>query len=87
MRRWFQIITNKNMKTNNLSFLIDGMHCKSCIKIIEATLSEIPGVKVTDSDFKKKTVEVTYNNDITRPEFLINAIKEIGYKAEIIINK
>lgn len=72
------------MKTNNLSLLINDMHCKSCIKIIEVTLSEVPGVKITGSDFKKKTVSVSYNTDTTTPEILINTIKEIGYKAEIV---
>jgi Cu+-exporting ATPase len=72
------------MKTNNLSFLLNGMHCKSCIKLVEATLSEIPGVKVTDSNFNNKTVGISYNPNITTPEILINSIKEIGYKAEII---
>lgn len=72
------------MKINNLSFIVNDMHCKSCIKIIEVTLSEIPGVKITDSDFKKKTVSITYNTDTTTPEILINTIKEIGYKAEIV---
>lgn len=68
----------------NITLSIPEMHCKSCIKLVEATLSEIPTVKVTKADFDEKIVKASYDPLRTKIEQILINIKEIGYTAEII---
>lgn len=71
-------------KIQNITLSIPEMHCKSCIKLVEATLNEIPTVKVTKADFDKKIVKASFDPIRTKIEQILINIKEIGYTAEII---
>ncbi len=70
-------------KTQNVTLSIPGMHCKSCVKLVEASLNELPTVKVNQADFDKRMVEVSFDPNVTKIERILINIKEIGYTAEI----
>ena len=62
----------------------EGMHCKSCEKIIDMEIMEIFGVKSSKFDFEKQTGEVTFDDSIVRNEEIISAIEKAGYKGTLI---
>jgi copper chaperone CopZ len=63
-----------------LNFSIEGMHCKSCAKIIEGTFEE-EGINA-DVDFGKCQADVTYNNEEERLKILkiLSLLRKRGYK-------
>ncbi len=70
-------MTQKQQESCQLT--IEGMHCASCIKSIEAALHEVPGVTNASVNFADKRAII-----IGRAEekALINAVKSAGYQAE-----
>ena len=45
------------------SFLVQSMHCSSCIWVLENLQKLNPGVKSSLVDFPQKTVRITYSKD------------------------
>lgn len=62
-------------------FLIDGMHCAGCVRRIEKTLLEIEGVALASVNLADHTAFVQSNTD---PNLLIQAVKKMGFNAEIL---
>jgi copper chaperone CopZ len=64
---------------NTLKLTIAGMSCNHCVNVVKASLSALPGVKVTQVSVGQATVE--YDG---RPETLatiVQAVDEAGYQA------
>lgn len=63
-----------------LSFNVEGMHCKSCVMLVEDSLEDL-GVKNIKIDLDEKNqkavVECSYDGDKMD---VINAIKKEGHK-------
>ena len=57
------------------------MHCSSCPKLIQITLSEISGVISATASLDTKQATVDYDSDLVSSDQLIKAIAEIGYTA------
>ncbi len=68
-----------------IKLYIEGMHCKSCEKIIEMELTEISGVKSVKIDSVAKTGEATVEENVAENE-IIAAITKAGYKGTVIGN-
>ena len=62
------------------SFPIVGMHCASCAKLIERSLSKVPGVSNASVNYGSESAMVEMKNDV-EDKVLENAVKEAGYKA------
>src|SRR3990167_8018770 len=60
-------------------FLIQGMHCVSCVLTIEHALKKVPGVKTASVSLMSEKATVEYEEPAT-PEVLKNAVAENGYK-------
>jgi len=60
---------------------VKGIHCKSCVMLIEDSLSEI-GVKITDSNPDKKIIQIVYDGDPKTMIEIKNRIKEEGYEVK-----
>lgn len=58
------------------------VQCESCKKRIENYMSREEGVSKVISDYKRKTVKITYLADRTNVENLKTAIANIGYDAD-----
>lgn len=58
------------------------VQCESCKKRIENFITREEGVNKVVSDYKKKTVKVTYITDRTNVENLKTAIANLGYDAD-----
>lgn len=65
---------------------IEGLHCSSCEKSINANLKKVNGVTNVTWDKKKNIVEVTYAKGSTTPAALVTAITSAGdeFKASIV---
>ena len=59
---------------------VKGMHCKSCVMLVEEAVEEIKGVENVKANFEANTVEVTYDGTNTTLEEIKQAIKDEGYK-------
>ena len=65
-----------------LTLKIEGMHCASCVAIVEKGLNKLNGVDACRVNLAIHSATVEHNNDITS-EKIISEIVELGYKATI----
>lgn len=63
------------------TFSIKGMHCASCVAIIERSLKETPGVKDATVNLATAKVTVSYDSERVTDEKLSSAISDVGYQA------
>src|SRR5258706_889919 len=64
------------------TFDVKGMHCASCVNVIERTLKKVNGVTGATVNLSTNKATVTYSED-TSEHALASAIKEKGYKLMI----
>ena len=69
------------MNQKSIVLNIPDMHCSSCPKLIQITLSEISGVISATASLDTKQATVDYDSDLVSSDQLIKAIAEIGYTA------
>ncbi len=65
-------------------YKITNMSCASCATKIENETKKITGVKDCSVNFATEKLTVTYNEQITSNQDIINSIKAIGYSLEEI---
>ena len=58
---------------------IKGMHCASCVNLIETTLKEAKGVHDISVNFGTETAKVTFDDAETDPHELSSLIEPLGY--------
>src|SRR3989344_1884678 len=68
---------NKIKKT----FSIKGMHCASCVLVIEKSLKNIEGVLEANVNLVTEKATVAYDSDKATDDKLISAVTNAGYKA------
>ncbi len=69
------------MKNKTETIGVKGMHCKSCVSLIERKLSRLKGVEKAKADLVSETVKVSYDpNSISLGE-IKGEIEELGYGA------
>lgn len=67
------------------TYPIKGMHCASCVKLIERAVSKVPGVNRANVNLATEQLTVAFNKDTCSPEKIASAVDGAGYKA--IINE
>lgn len=60
---------------------IKGMHCASCVLVIEKSLKNIDGVSEANVNLVTEKATVEYDPDKTTDDKLISAVANAGYKA------
>jgi copper chaperone CopZ len=63
---------------------VDGMHCGSCVALIEETLTEQSGVTLASVDLDSARAVVEYDPTLVGPDQLRAAIAEAGYTAALV---
>lgn len=58
---------------------IDGMSCAHCVKAVNDSLSEVPGVQGVNVSLENATAEVTYDEVATDMEAMQTAVIDAGY--------
>ncbi len=66
-----------------VNLFIPGIHCSSCIWILENLKKLHPGVTNSQVDFPKKTVRITYNRELVSLKELVILLARIGYEPYI----
>ena len=63
---------------------VTGMHCESCVKLIEKTLGKAEGIDSAVVNFAAGKASVTYDPSLTDPSRLVREIEKRGYGARLI---
>ena len=67
------------MKEIKKTFDVKGMHCASCVRVIERTLGKVEGVHEANVNLATNKATVSYNNNVS--EHSLNAaVKKAGYE-------
>ena len=62
---------------------VQGMTCAACQASVQRALQRQPGVLDAAVNLMMKSAAVTYDPAVTRPEALVEAIRDTGYEAEL----
>jgi len=71
------------VKNERVLIAIDGMHCTSCADGIKAMLKRTRGVISAEVNFERREADVEYDPSSTSPEKIVEAITNMGYKANV----
>ncbi len=63
---------------------IEGMHCSSCVKLIENQLKDSEGIKSINVNLASEKAKVIFDENKINLEAIIKEINKIGYKASLI---
>lgn len=62
----------------NKQFTVNGMKCEHCKASVENALKSVAGVEMAEVNLAAKTVQVSYDENIAKPEQLKNAVDAAG---------
>lgn len=71
------------MNQNKKTFSIKGMHCASCVAILEGALKKLDGVAQATVNLATEKATVTYDPAKVTDEKLSSAVSNVGYQALI----
>ena len=63
------------------TFSIKGMHCASCVRVLERSFKKIDGVSDAVVNLATEKATVSFNPEKVSDEILSSAVASIGYKA------
>src|SRR3989344_1086839 len=61
------------------TFNVKGMHCASCVRVIERTLQKVEGVQAASVNLATNKATVNYNEH-TSVHDMASAVKKVGYE-------
>ena len=64
---------------SEISLLVDGIRCASCVWLLEKVLKERPGVADIRVNYGSHRARIIYDHDTTGPQELLGAISRLGY--------
>jgi P-type Cu+ transporter len=62
------------------TYPIKGMHCASCVRVIEKSLTRTPGIKNAVVNLATEKATVTYDQEECTEENITSAVEKVGYK-------
>jgi Cu+-exporting ATPase len=65
------------------TFAIKGMHCASCVNLLERSLKKVEGVSQATVNLATEKATVSYNPELVNDEHLSSAVANVGYQALI----
>ena len=71
------------MAEKSASIKTSGMHCNSCVMLIEMNVADLEGVESVHTDLASGSTEVTYDEDKVRLDDIVAEIRKAGYDAEV----
>jgi len=63
------------------TYPIKGMHCASCVRLIERAVGKVPGVGSANVNLATEKLTVSFNKDECSPEKIASAVEGAGYRA------
>jgi Cu+-exporting ATPase len=67
--------------TETKTYQIKGMHCASCIRVIEGSIKKLPGVTEALVSLVTEKATVIFDPSEVKEEQIISAVSKVGYKA------
>ncbi|XP_061164353.1 copper-transporting ATPase 1-like [Saccostrea echinata] len=77
------VLENEGFGQGVVELLITGMTCSSCVHMIESSILKKPGVLTASVALSTCKGKFTYKPEVTGPRAIIEAIKSLGYEAEL----
>ena len=77
----------KTAATVTSLFKVEGMTCGGCEAGVRMKVKKLAGVEKVEASYETKRARVSYDPKIVTPQRIIEAIKDLGYSAEIITDK
>lgn len=68
------------MTNQKKTFSVRGMHCASCVVLIEQSLRKVPGVSEANVNLATNKATVTYDTDRASEQDLQDAVSRTGYE-------
>ncbi len=68
-------------------FKVEGMTCGGCEAGVRMKVKKLAGVEKVEASYEAKHARVSYDPRLVTPQRIIEAIKELGYSAELIPDK
>lgn len=65
----------------NLNLLVEGMHCPSCVAIIEGALKKQPGITQARLNLSTKRLKVEWKGEKKLGDKWVQTISDMGYRA------
>lgn len=65
------------------TFPVKGMHCASCVRVIEKSLTQMDGVSGASVNLATEKASVSYDPNKITDQDLASAVANVGYKAEL----
>ncbi|XP_030757247.1 copper-transporting ATPase 1 isoform X4 [Sitophilus oryzae] len=78
-----QVLVQTGAGTTEIDLEISNMVCASCVRKVEETASEIPGVVSAQVSITTKRGKFTYDPEVTGPRTIIDAINNTGFEARL----
>ena len=76
-----RFITDESDGTHGLNLLVEGMHCPSCVAIIENGLKKQPEITSARLNLSTKRLKVTWKGAPTLGDKWAQAVNDMGYRA------
>ncbi len=61
---------------------LEGMHCASCVRLIEKSLSKVPGISEASVNLATEKATVTYDAESCSIADMKKAVESVGYKVK-----
>src|SRR6185369_9212479 len=65
------------------TFSIKGIHCASCVKVLERALSKVTGIKEANVNLATEQATVIYDENVCTTEQMESAVAGVGYQAMV----
>lgn len=80
--------TKQSLRSNDLkkTFDIVGMHCASCVRVIERALQKVDGVNEASVNLATNKVTVNYDDQLSEFD-MASAVKKAGYELAVEVPK
>ena len=67
--------------TAHIDLAVEGIACASCIRKIEGSLRQVPGILEARLNFTNRRLAVDWREDALEAADIIAALEDIGYRA------
>lgn len=72
-------IDYRDANTTRINFFLPGMHCASCVWLLEQLSKFNPGILSSRVDLLRKTIHIVYHHQSTNPKSIASLLHSVGY--------
>ncbi len=80
------VVVSSQMNENSHACVlsVEGMTCNSCVKLIESTMVQTPGVSSIKVSLQLKEAFIEFNPNVVKPSDIASGIYDMGFDADTI---